>query len=166
MKPCCDISNEANAAPPFELKKPLKLDQYLRAKNWNIFAGDPEYRTNFLLQFKVPFTFIRYQQDQFVHYKKFMQCHILATATMYLLLSFFAEDFSFPGFCLAVAGFVSSYALLHLQFSNWAFRMLYFLPELFWTRCLFSVLHRTSFAMYLVLVHVSAITLGIFFTFL
>ncbi len=35
-------------------------------RNWNLFAGDAEYKSNFALQFRTPYTFDRFRQDKFL----------------------------------------------------------------------------------------------------
>eukprot|EP01022_Parablepharisma_sp_SALTPOND_P030575 TRINITY_DN766_c0_g1_i1.p2 TRINITY_DN766_c0_g1~~TRINITY_DN766_c0_g1_i1.p2 ORF type:complete len:805 (+),score=93.80 TRINITY_DN766_c0_g1_i1:687-3101(+) len=151
-----EIDNE-NPQPLPAKKNTRGLSYYLRSKNWNVFAGDLEYKTNFFLKFKTPYTFIRYQNDKFQRYHSFIKYYLLFIAFTYLMLLPFAIGLSWLAFCLTSLGLVVSYVLLHLHFHNWIVRLALFLPEFLWTQALFSAVNGKSFVLYLVISHVTAV---------
>ena len=53
-------------------------------RNWNLFAGDPEYKTNFALQFRMPYTFERYKQDKFLRLRLPIRAFLCACLVLWL----------------------------------------------------------------------------------
>lgn len=75
----------------FAINKNLNHIESKKGKNWNLFAGDLEYRTNFYLQFRSPFTFNRFQQDIFQRKRLPIKCSIWVLLILVLIIHYISE---------------------------------------------------------------------------
>ena len=67
----------------------IKNQVQQKRRNWNIFAGEDEYKTNFFLRFKSNFTSKRFNQDKNLRMKSIMKFTILLLSAIWTGLQFY-----------------------------------------------------------------------------
>jgi len=60
-----------------------------RNKNWNIFAGELEYKSDFILRFKKSYTLERYKNDQFIRLHFFIKSYFMSEVLCWLLIGLY-----------------------------------------------------------------------------
>ena len=58
-------------------------------KNWNMFAGDIEYKTNFFLQFETRYTHLHFQNDKFQRNRLLIKLAIILSVFFCIIMHFF-----------------------------------------------------------------------------
>ncbi len=155
----------AHSDNPVAVRNSSSLGHYLSVKNWNLFAGDPKYKTNFFLQFITPATASRYQETLLIRRSNFARAFIIFQAlTCLCLLPFQEQGFSANFLILAVIGFTGSIFVHYWSTYHWIIRLAYLVPEIVWTETLFGAAHHKSAALYLVFSYCTSITIGTFYS--
>ncbi len=102
-----------------------------KCKNWNLFAGDLEYRTDFFLRFYSDFTTTRYLKDRFQ--RSFFPCRAFVTfsAVIWTFLHLSTELLGWPCFLLGLCCLAYSYHAISVRHSPWSARLPYLFIEYF-----------------------------------
>ena len=126
-----------------------------KIRNWNVFAGDAEYKSNPALIFKENFTTKRYKNDQFLRFKFHIKSYLIAFGLFWIIFSLANWK---------VITFVKSFVAFCIIILSWFFtiskkdrikgRLLLLFVEVFYGAELFSVLKDNSLGIYALLLNI------------
>lgn len=121
------------------ISKMIQRKNGVNKKNWNLFAGDIEYKTNFFLQFLVPFVFERFTKDKFQRFRFAIRALICIYAITWIILGFFSKTISILHFVFMFLTLSCSYYFLTIQKSNILTCMMLFIADHFIQTALYHV---------------------------
>ncbi len=78
-------------------------------KNWNMFAGDQDYRSNPTLQFVAPFTLRRYKEDKFERLRFHIKAYLFACAMLWTAMWLLVDSVLLACFLSGLAAVVLAY---------------------------------------------------------
>ena len=135
-------------------------------KNWNLFAGDSEYKSNFALEFASPFTFDRFKQEKFQRLLFPVKGFICASALFWLLAYTF---FGFTSFFTlqTVLGFhIAAFYFARTKYTPLYVRVCFILVEYYLQAASFTYCTGYSIILHFVLFNIPTFVLSIFCSFL
>jgi len=131
-------------------------------KNWNIFAGDNEYKKSFALTFFSDFTFDRFKQDKFQRLLLLIRGFIIGSMLFWAIGYFF---FGFTGWVSFYAGFMLhgvSFYFAKAKFNPYYLRGVFFIIEYIMQRASFEYFEEKSFFMHLLIFNIPTFVISIF----
>ncbi len=126
-------------------------------RNWNVLAGDPEYKTSFFLRFTDHNTFARFEQDKFLRYSFAIKSLIIVTGIMWILGFLARGGPSLIPFIAGAALLAVSYFRVTLTSSPRTVRFLYLFAEYYLQLALHA---HAEYTTYLVLCNVLTFVAG------
>jgi len=101
----------------------------LKRKNWNLFVGDTEYKTDFFLSFLSPFTDKRFKRDSYHRNRLYVRLSLAISAIFWVIVCYNSSMFwtFFIGMALHVIGgflIYKRYDLLYIRFFCVLFELL------------------------------------------
>lgn len=113
-------------------------------KNWNLFAGDIEYKTNCFLQFQVPFIFDRFMKDKLQRFRHLIRAFLCGLLIVWLLVCFVCKTLNFLQFFIVFLSLASSSYFYIYQQSNLYTRLFLCIVDHFTQTFLYSFLMPSS----------------------
>ena len=103
-----------------------------KRRNWNMFAGEDEYKTNFLLKFKSNFTSMRFNQDKNLRMRNFMKFTILLLSVIWTGLQFYLWDKWLINYLIVMLINAVAFYLTKMNKDFLNIRPLFFYMEIAW----------------------------------
>ena len=122
----------------------MKASANTKSKNWNMFAGETEYRCNFMLEFQKPFTLVRYVQDKFHRLRFHIKSYLIFILVAWIAFGIFGCGFSlrFAEVMIAVA---AAYYVTVIKKARVCGRLILAIGELFFQIELFASTSKDSY---------------------
>jgi hypothetical protein len=135
-----------------------EVNYYETKKDWNIYRENNEYNIDSFLHFTVPFISNRFQQDYFTRNKSLIQCYIVVTAIIYLLLNLnYLNTFITS---ITLIEFLIVCIQIEFNIGCYAIRFVYLLPELLFSYTVLSIFGKDSLATTVILNLLNNIVIG------
>jgi len=148
----------------------VKHNLQRKHKNWNIFAGDSEFKTNFFLKFLSDFTDQRFRKDTFIRFFIPIKAMIILYGILLMISYILTRKLSIIFFGIAVILQGLSFYLIRTKFTANHVRFSMILSEFLLKFIIFEICQNTNFIIFIfisqILTFIPSIFTRVFYCFL
>ncbi len=134
-------------------------------KNWNLFAGDLEYRSNFALEFGSPYTFERFKQEKFQRLLFPIKGYILVSLVFWFLAYWVFQSIGFISFHAGIAFHIAAFYFTKAKRSPLHVRLCFVFVEYMLQAATFTYAKNYFLLLHLTLFNIPTFILGTNFFF-